>query len=221
MSVSQWATRISGLRDQVQSLRTELSSGLGLGQAVADRDEELRLARLQVEEHSQRIQHFDGRLESLQHEHEGIQAERDSLRVQLEQLRGDHDRLQTEQERARQEQQRTLEELASIRDALGGLSPSEIVGLRDERQSVGDENQQLRDQLQNLQTELSSRHGLDQIVADREEELRLARLQVEALSRQVEQLDDGLKGVQVERRPARQATCRECAGSGVLAGPQR
>lgn len=154
------------------------------GELAAIREENERLA---------------ARLETLQQDHAGIQSERDSLQVQLEQFRGDHDRLQSEHEQARQEHQRMRDELASIRDALGGLSPSEIVVLRDERQSLGDENQQLRDQVKSLQTELSSSLGLAQIVADREEELRLARLQAEDLNQRIEHLDDRLNGVHGER----------------------
>ncbi len=139
------------------------------------------------------------RLETRQQDHSGIQSAWDSLLVQLEHIRGDHDRLRSQHEQDRQEHQRLRDELASIRDALGGLSPDEIVVLRKERQSLGDENQRLRDQVQSLQTELSSGLGLAQIVADREEELHLARLQAEELKQRIEHLDEVLNGVHGER----------------------
>jgi len=167
------------LRDQVQSLQTELSSGRGLAQEENDR--------------------LGARLNTLHQDHADIQSERDSLLAQLEQFRGDHDRIQSEREQGRQEHQQVRDELASIRDALGGLSPDEIPALRAERQSLGDENQRLRDQVQSLQTELSSSRGLAQLVADREEETRLARLQAEELNQRIKQLDDRLNGVHGER----------------------
>ena len=138
------------------------------------------------------------RLKTLEQDHAGIQSERDLLLVQLEELRGDHARLRSEHEQDRQEQQKLRDEIASIRDALGGLSPAEIVVLRDERQSLGDENQGLHEQVQSPRTELSSGLGLAQIVADREEEIRLARLQAEELNQRIEQLDDRLNGVHGE-----------------------
>ncbi len=138
------------------------------------------------------------RLKTLEQDHAGIQSERDLLLAQLEELRGDHARLRSEHEQDRQEHQKLRDEIASIRDALGGLSPAEIMVLRDERQSLGDENQGLRDQVQSPRTELSSGLGLAQIVADREEEIRLARLQAEELNQRIEQLDDRLNGVHGE-----------------------
>ncbi len=185
---SNLVNRLSGQPEGPQSAAAE--------PRTAEQQPESAVELAAIREENERL---GARLKALQQDHAGIQAERDSLLVQLEQFRGDHDHLRSEHEQDRQEHQKLRDELASIRDALGGLSPDEIEVLRDERQSLGEENQGLRDLVQSLRTELSSGLGLTQIVADREEEIRLARLQAEELNQRIEQLDDRLNGVHGER----------------------
>ena len=81
------------MRDQVQSPRTELSSGLGLAQIVADREEEIRLARLQAEELDQRIEQLDDRLNGVHREHDQLGEQLRDLQAQLSNMDAQRDEL--------------------------------------------------------------------------------------------------------------------------------
>ncbi len=139
---------------------------------------------------------LNARLEAIQQDHAAIQAEKDSLLAQLEQLRGEHVHLGSAQVADRNELQRLQNELATLRAALGDLPPQDVAVLNNERQLLADENAKLRGELQTLQAELSYSQEQAQAVADREDELRLARGEADELKKRIAQLEDQFHGVQ-------------------------
>ena len=129
------------------------------------------------------------KLESFQQEHAAIQSEKQSLLAQFEQLGGELERLRSEQEPERQAHQLLRDELASLRGALGGLSPDEVAALCRERQSLSDENQRLRDQLSSEQVQ---RDELSDHVAQHAQALDALRRQSDELTEKLRQRDDEL-----------------------------
>src|SRR5208283_2087470 len=73
---------------------------------------------------------------TLREDRNAMQSERDSIHAQLEQLRGELDRLRSEQDQERQEHHRRGAELATLREALGALTPEDIGILKAEDESL-------------------------------------------------------------------------------------
>ncbi len=168
-------------------------------------------------------------LDSLRQDHSALQAERDSVRALLEQLRGELDRLGSAQDQERQEYQRQAGELATIKKALGALSPDEIGNLKAERESFKSERDGLREQVQALRGELSDRGSLAEVLAQHGDELHSARRLADRyleqirhvevalaearadelqLNREVQAQHDQLEAARARVRPAQRASSR-------------
>ncbi|MGA7497359.1 MAG: hypothetical protein WBX00_11580 [Isosphaeraceae bacterium] len=138
-------------------------------------------------------------LGALRDDHNAMQSQRDSIQAQLELLRGELDRLGSEHDQERQEHQRLGAELATIREALEPFTPGEINSLKAEREFFKTETDRLREQVKTLRGELSVRGNPAELLAQRDDEIRSARVLGDQLKEQIRHLEAALEGAQADR----------------------
>jgi chromosome segregation ATPase len=124
---------------------------------------------------------LQGTIEELRNDLARTEAERDSALAQGAQIRDEHDRLRSQHDQAGEEHQRLAAELASIQTELGESTPGDLKSLRTENERLTAETEQLQDEVKTIRAELSARGELTQTLAQRDEELRLAKLKIDQL----------------------------------------
>ena len=138
-------------------------------------------------------------LGTLREDCNAIQLERDSIQAQHEQLGGELDRLRSEHDQQQQEHHRQGAELATIREALEPFTPGEINSLKAEREFFKTETDRLREQVKTLRGELSVRGNPAELLAQRDDEIRSARVLGDQLKEQIRHLEAALEGAQADR----------------------
>ena len=111
-------------------------------------------------------------LGTLREDRNAMQLKRDSIQAQHEQLRGELDRLRSEQDQERQEHQRQGAELATIREALGALTPEDIGILKVDHESLRRERDRIVAELGTLREDRNAMQSQRDSIQAQHEQLR-------------------------------------------------